>query len=72
MTGAVSHAGPGDQNPDLRGYLEGNGQDVRCLARVGLVGLTVLMVPGLSACGGQGEVVQSGDVSVLVSERADG
>ena len=25
MTGAVSHAGPGDQNPDLRGYLEGNG-----------------------------------------------
>ena len=25
MTGAVSHAGPGDQNPDHRGYLEGNG-----------------------------------------------
>ena len=39
---------------------------------MGLVGLTVLMVPGLAACGGQGEVVQSGDVSVLVSERADG
>jgi len=35
-------------------------------------GLTVLMVPGLSVCGGQGEVVQSGEVSVLVSERADG
>ena len=42
---------------------------MRYLARVGL---TVLMVPGLAACGGQGEVVQSGDVSVLVSERADG
>ena len=29
MTGAVSHAGPGDQNPDLRGYLEGNGEGCR-------------------------------------------
>ena len=29
MTGAVSHAGPGDQNPDHRGYLEGNGSRCR-------------------------------------------
>ena len=45
---------------------------MRWRSRVGLVGLTVLMVPGLSACGGQGEVVQSGDAFVLVSERTDG
>ena len=35
MTGAVSHAGPGDQNPDHRGYLEGNGGGWSAWSRIG-------------------------------------
>lgn len=30
MTGAVSHTGPSDQNPDHRGYQKGNGATVVC------------------------------------------